>query len=319
MSSGSIPRQRPAYVKRDIHSTTSALWTAPLICLGLSACGSDEPMDVAQDELQLSGDGNTAPPSASQEPLESNGEASAGGARCVETFEYGCDDGECTDSYQTNCAGPKRLGTARQALTVSGCRAGRSQIGLQSASVTLLIASDAVIFGSAERAMERFTEQMSVFSRFSLAARFAVARPFLDDLADIHVAAFDRSQEFRPGSPRTIGLASCFSVPLADGNFSRQDCTINVYPGALGVIAAETGASAAELELVTALHEIGHVACLDHYTTDPAGRADDLISAMNSFHGSDASRPQLDYNRYTDEELRDVMRSGLGLEPPELN
>ena len=99
--------------------------------------------------------------------------------------------------------------------------------------------------------------------------------------------------------PRITGSTQCLRR-LADGQ--RFGCTIWLYPAALEM----TPAGRADPEgtaIVNAMHELGHVACLEHERDTCADRN---ITAMNSAHLVDLARPQTDYMTFTPTELLEI-------------
>jgi hypothetical protein len=99
--------------------------------------------------------------------------------------------------------------------------------------------------------------------------------------------------------PGITGTTQCFRR-LADGQ--RFGCVVWLYPAAL----AMTPAGRADPEgtaIVNAMHELGHVACLEHERDTCPDRN---ITAMNSAHLVDLVRPQTDYMTFTPTELLQI-------------
>jgi hypothetical protein len=99
--------------------------------------------------------------------------------------------------------------------------------------------------------------------------------------------------------PGITGTTQCYRR-LADGQ--RFGCVIWLYPAAL----ARTPAGRADPEgtaIVNAMHELGHVACLEHELDTCSDRN---ITAMNSAHLVDLVRPQTDYMTFTPTELLEI-------------
>lgn len=103
-----------------------------------------------------------------------------------------------------------------------------------------------------------------------------------------------------PQGPAGItGTTQCFRR-LADGQ--RFGCIVWLYPAAL----AMTPAGRADPEgtaIVNVMHELGHVACLEHELDTCEDRN---ITAMNSAHLVDLVRPQADYMTFTPSELLEI-------------
>ena len=99
--------------------------------------------------------------------------------------------------------------------------------------------------------------------------------------------------------PAITGTTQCLRR-LADGQ--RFGCVVWLYPAAI----AMTPAGRADPEgtaIVNAMHELGHVACLEHERDTCPDRN---ITAMNSAHLVDRVRPQTDYMTFTPAELQEI-------------
>jgi hypothetical protein len=99
--------------------------------------------------------------------------------------------------------------------------------------------------------------------------------------------------------PGITGSTQCYRR-LVDGQ--RFGCVIWLYPTAV----ARMPAGRADPEgtaIVNAMHELGHVACLEHERDTCADRN---ITAMNSAHLFDLVRPQTDYMTFTPTELLEI-------------
>lgn len=103
----------------------------------------------------------------------------------------------------------------------------------------------------------------------------------------------------RGPDPRITGTTQCLRR-LADGQ--RFGCIIWLYPAAIAATPAG-GADPEGTAIVNAMHELGHVACLEHErdTCD-----DRNLTAMNSAHLVDLARPQTDYMTFTATELLEL-------------
>lgn len=99
--------------------------------------------------------------------------------------------------------------------------------------------------------------------------------------------------------PRITGTTQCLRR-LADGQ--RFGCIIWIYPAALAMMPAGR-ADPEGTAIVNAMHELGHVACLEHERDTCADRN---ITAMNSAHLVDLVRPQTDYMTFTPSELLQI-------------
>lgn len=99
--------------------------------------------------------------------------------------------------------------------------------------------------------------------------------------------------------PGITGTTQCFRR-LADGQ--RFGCVIWLYTAALAMMPAGR-ADPEGTAIVNAMHELGHVACLEHERDTCADRN---ITAMNSAHLLDLVRPQTDYMTFTPIELLEI-------------
>ena len=99
--------------------------------------------------------------------------------------------------------------------------------------------------------------------------------------------------------PRITGTTQCFRR-LADGQ--RFGCVVWLYPTAIAMMPAG-GADPEGTAIVNAMHELGHVGCLEHERDTCADRN---ITAMNSAHLVDLVRPQTDYMTFTPTELLQI-------------
>jgi hypothetical protein len=118
------------------------------------------------------------------------------------------------------------------------------------------------------------------------------APDFIPDIVQIIRAPFGPD-------PSITGTTQCLRR-LADGQ--RFGCIVWLYRAAL----AMTPAGRVDPEgtaIVNAMHELGHVACLEHERDTCADRN---ITAMNSAHLVDLVRPQTDYMTFTPTELLQI-------------
>ena len=237
---------------------------------------------------------------------EDGPEATTSGGDCQDIYEYGCSDGTCATTQRTTCDTEKSLGTAEQALLIDDCKGG----GPRGNVLQFLVAPDAGSTAAFAGAIVVFNQQVEA-DGFRANIRTATAA---DAALDRHIVAFDDSEQFDDDSQTTLGLASCFRRVEADGPDQRLNCTLRLFPGAIANFAEGIGALNAEVALVTALHEIGHVACLNHYLINPDTSAVDVLSAMNGNHAIDDSRAQLDYARYTAAEEFEIVETGFGFD-----
>jgi hypothetical protein len=99
--------------------------------------------------------------------------------------------------------------------------------------------------------------------------------------------------------PGITGTTQCYRR-LADGQ--RFGCVIWLYPAALASMPAGR-VDPEGTAIVNAMHELGHVACLEHELDTCADRN---ITAMNSAHLFDQVRPQTDYMTFTPTELLQI-------------
>lgn len=99
--------------------------------------------------------------------------------------------------------------------------------------------------------------------------------------------------------PGITGTTQCLRR-LADGQ--RFGCIIWLYPAALATMPAGR-VDPDGTAIVNAMHELGHVACLEHERDTCADRN---ITAMNSAHLVDRVRPQTDYMTFTPAELLEI-------------
>lgn len=118
------------------------------------------------------------------------------------------------------------------------------------------------------------------------------APDFIPDIVQIIRAPFGPD-------PGITGTTQCLRR-LADGQ--RFGCIIWLHPAALAMTPAGR-ADAEGTAIVNAMHELGHVACLEHERDTCADRN---ITAMNSAHLVDRVRPQADYMTFTPTELLEI-------------
>ena len=82
----------------------------------------------------------------------------------------------------------------------------------------------------------------------------------------------------------------------------RFGCVVYLFPTALEMMPAGQ-ADPEGAAIVNAMHELGHVACLEHERDTCEDRD---LTAMNSAHLVDVVRPQTDYMTFTPAELLEI-------------
>lgn len=257
---------------------------ACVLALHVLSCGQEasrEGRDAPAPAAAAQGDGPTADAGAPP------------GGTCLETRSTRmAADGSCADVITSTCPNElteqKRADQrpARAALTdkalVPGCTivGNEVEMSLDPALVTL--------WPEVRAAMDRIEALTPL--RYT---QPAVSAPdFIPDIVQI-------IRTPRGPDPGITGTTQCYRR-LADGQ--RFGCVIWLHPAAL----ASTPAGRADPEgaaIVNAMHELGHVACLEHErdTCD-----DRNITAMNSAHLVDLVRPQSDYMTFTPTELLEI-------------
>jgi hypothetical protein len=186
-------------------------------------------------------------------------------------------DGSCADVITSTC--PTNLGD--KAL-VPGCTivGNEVELSLDPELVTL--------WPEVRAAMDR----IEALTPLRYTQPEASAPDFIPDIAQIIRTRIGPD-------PRITGTTQCLRR-LADGQ--RFGCVVWLYPGAI----ATTPAGRADPEgtaIVNAMHELGHVACLEHERDTCTDRN---ITAMNSAHLVDLVRPQTDYMTFTPTELLEI-------------
>jgi hypothetical protein len=197
---------------------------------------------------------------------------------CMETRSTRMEsDGRCADVITSTC--PTNLGD--KAL-VPGCT-------LLGNEVELSIDPDLVtLWPEVQAAMDR----IEGLTPLRYTQPEVSAPDFIPDLVQII------REPFGP-DPGITGTTQCFRR-LADGQ--RFGCVVWLHPGALALTPA--GRTDPEgTAIVNAMHELGHVACLEHEHDTCSDRN---ITAMNSAHLVDGVRPQSDYMTFTPTELLQI-------------
>jgi hypothetical protein len=204
--------------------------------------------------------------------------ASPSDGTCMETRSTRMEsEGSCADVITSTC--PANLGD--KAL-VPGCT-------LVGNEVELSIDPELVTLWPEVRAA---IERMEALTPLRYTQPEVSAPDFIPDIVQI-------IREPLGPDPGLSGTTQCFRR-LADGQ--RFGCVVWLYPEAL----AMTPAGRADPEgtaIVNVMHELGHVACLEHERDTCADRN---ITAMNSAHLVDLVRPQTDYMTFTPTELLQI-------------
>lgn len=244
--------------------------SACVIALHVMSCrpqDTREALDGAAPAAAAQGD--TAAPDAGASPPDGT---------CMETRSARMEsDGTCADVITSTC--PTNLGD--KAL-VPGCTivGNEVELSIDPELVTL--------WPEVRAAMER----IEALTPLRYTQPEASAPDFIPDIVQIIRAPFGPD-------PGITGTTQCLRR-LADGQ--RFGCVVWLYPAAL----AMTPAGRADPEgtaIVNVMHELGHVACLEHERDTCADRN---ITAMNSAHLVDLVRPQTDYMTFTATELLEI-------------
>lgn len=202
---------------------------------------------------------------------------------CMETRSTRmASDGSCADVITSTCPTNLTEGNLTDKALVPGCTivGNEVELSIDPALVTL--------WPEVRAAMER----IEVLTPLRYTRPEQSAPDFIPDIAQI-------IRTPRGPDPGITGTTQCLRR-LADGQ--RFGCIIWLYPAAIAL----TPAGRADPEgtaIVNAMHELGHVACLEHErdTCD-----DRNITAMNSAHLVDLVRPQSDYLTFTPGELLEI-------------
>lgn len=225
-----------------------------------------EALDVATPAVAAPGGG--ALPDAGASPPDGT---------CLETRITRMESGSCADVITSTC--PTDLGD--KAL-VPGCTLAGNEVEL-SMDPELV-----TLWPEVRAAMARIETLTSL--RYT---QPEVSAPdFIPDIVQIIRVPFGPD-------PGITGTTQCLRR-LADGQ--RFGCVVWLHPAALAMTPAG-GADPEGTAIVNAMHELGHVACLEHERDTCADRN---ITAMNSAHLVDVERPQTDYMTFTPTELLQI-------------
>lgn len=274
---------------------TSIIQVSAMGIIALAGCSHDH--DACTDTYTEYADGTGSFSTSCDPPEEEDPTArTIEPGTCLETFRSVCPPGEdCQDLYERTCENETanvpltELGTARAALLVSDC-------ALSDGDHTFagLHADMAPVYILARDKINQ------LFRDDGASPSFRIRR----DAVRTHQAQSNITAAFvgteRPGEPDTLGISTC----LRENGF-RNRCQITVYFDSIERVAATTGHDPLEDERITAMHELGHTACLDHFVNNGGAAG---LTAMNSFHTLDTSRPTLDYFKLLGSE-RDQVRS----------
>jgi hypothetical protein len=260
-------RNAPSLIRR--FRASLGVSGACAIALQVMSCRPEdagEALDTAAPDAAAQGD--AAAPDAGPSPA----------GTCMETRSTRMDsDGRCADVITSTC--PTHLGD--KAL-VPGC----TIVGNE---VELSIDPELVTLWPEVRAAMNRIEALTPL-RYT---QPEVSAPdFIPDIVQIIRVPLGPD-------PGITGTTQCFRR-LADGQ--RFGCVIWLYPAALARMPAG-GADPEGTAIVNAMHELGHVACLEHERDTCADRN---ITAMNSAHLVDLVRPQTDYMTFTPTELLQI-------------
>lgn len=243
---------------------------ACVIALHVMSCGRRDARE-ALDTPAAAAQGDAAAPDAGAPP----------DGTCMETRSTRMEsDGSCADVITSTC--PTHLGD--KAL-VPGCTIVGNEVEM-SVDPELV-----TLWPELRAAMER----IEALTPLRYTQPEVSAPDFIPDIVQIIRTPFGPD-------PGVTGTTQCFRR-LADGQ--RFGCVIWLYPAAVGT----TPAGLVDPEgtaIVNAMHELGHVACLEHERDTCADRN---ITAMNSAHLDDLVRPQSDYMTFTLTELLEISSS----------
>jgi hypothetical protein len=247
---------------------------ACVIALHVLSCGSRDARQALDAGAPAAAQGDVVAPDAGGSPPEGT---------CMETRSTRMEsDASCADVITSTC--PTNLGDVdlRDKALVPGC----TIVGNE---VELSIDPELVTLWPEVRAAMDRIEALTPLRYTQL----EVSDPdFIPDILQIIRAPVGPD-------PGITGTTQCYRR-LADGQ--RFGCVIWLYPAALARMPAGR-ADPEATAIVNVMHELGHVACLEHERDTCAERN---ITAMNSAHLVDLVRPQTDYMTFTPTELLQI-------------
>ncbi len=130
------------------------------------------------------------------------------------------------------------------------------------------------------------------------------------DIGEFRIFNAGRNANF----PTAAGTTTC-----ADSSaFGRHNCVVTIYMQEVRRYAGITGDNVLNVASVTALHELGHAACIQHFDRSVAlPSPDDLFTAMNSSFLGDAVNGAAPYFRFTTAEKSNARQAFTnGRNPP---
>ncbi len=235
-------------------------------------------MACSPSEREAAADAGAPVAAAQSDGGSSDAGASPPDGACVEARSTRMEaDGSCADVITSTC--PTNLGD--KAL-VPGCTLVGHEVELSNDPELV------TIWPEVRAAMDR----IEALTPLRYTQPEVSAPDFIPDIVQIIRVPFGPD-------PGITGTTQCFRR-LADGQ--RFGCVIWLHPGAL----ARMPAGQVDPEgtaIVNAMHELGHVACLEHERDTCAERN---LTAMNSAHLVDLVRPQTDYMTFTPTELLEI-------------
>jgi hypothetical protein len=245
-----------------------------VIAFHVSSCGSDDSREAPDAGVSAAAQGDGGAPDAGASPPDGT---------CMETRSTRMEsDGSCADEITSTCPDDLDDQNLVDKAIVPGCTIVGNEVEL-SVDPELV-----TIWPEVRSAMDRIEALTPL--RFT---QPEVSDPdFIPDVVQIIRTPFGPD-------PGITGTTQCLRR-LANGQ--RFGCVIWLHPGAIAL----TPAGRADPEgtaIVNAMHELGHVACLEHERNTCDDRN---ITAMNSAHLVDLVRPQTDYMTFTAAELSEI-------------
>lgn len=302
-------------------------WTAgglALVGLGLVACGNEGGTctntfaDGADSLYHGTSCAQTAPAAVKAAPAP----APDG---CVETLAFGCDEQgvDCKESYQVSCPD----GTVLDKTLEPGCRkgppggspvykfVGDDSLTVESFATNLTFTVNSVNYQLVDpwgQAIERFGE---LFSNGNPQLSFADVGSSVQnqqgqgnndfvkrDIISFRIFLNGVVSDF----PNAAGITQCGD----DQTNGRSSCIESIIMENVLLASQITGAPVQDIANAVALHELGHVACIQHFQRDSTKPSPlPTFTAMNSFFLRDALNPMTNYFTYDSSEVADARQA----------
>jgi hypothetical protein len=243
-----------------------------------------------------------------------------GPLECTETIAFGCDaDGVCSEVHQRSCPG----GVVEKTLE-PGCRKGPPGGGPAYTFDTQRSASrEAFAFALQEVVNGRLVttirdpwgaaiDQFNALFNDGVDPRLSFAEPVRGggqgpaptpkDIIEFRIFNNGVIDDF----PNASGLTSCGENEI----FGRHNCIVSLIMDNIRRSAEVTGNGIQEIANSVALHELGHVSCIQHFARDSAVPTPfPIFSAMNSFMLIDSNNAASRYFTYDSSEIADARQA----------